>query len=223
MSLRTALPVGVAVLGATCIAHAQVDPTDRSGLWRVSAPALLTEGCYDPCLCPISDFGPIQGSFVLARVAIGDVFDFYEVRAMILDAPVAQRQYTGSGNFQYSPFVPTEFMGVDLALSNTEVFHFQGEGQVPASPDSMDLELDRNNRQCFDTVIRLAASRCRSDWDRDGTLAPTDVAAFVLEWRRSIEQGVLDGDYDGNGAVEPVDLASFVGAWLGGLTGGGCS
>ncbi len=149
--------------------------------------------------------------------------DFYEITGVSLEAQAAQRRYIGAGQFLYNPFVPSVGMSLELAMNNTDEFHFDGTAFMSADHDSMDIEVDRNDLECFDTVIRIVASRCQSDWDRDGVLAPRDVASFVLEWQHSLEQGTLDADYDASGAVDPADVAAFASGWLSGLSGGRCS
>ncbi|MBX3356837.1 MAG: hypothetical protein KF745_00260 [Phycisphaeraceae bacterium] len=64
------------------------------------------------------------------------------------------------------------------------------------------------------------ACQCRPDWDHNGSLEPSDIAAFIVSWTTSLSQGTLGGDYDGNGTVEPSDIAQFVAAWLTGLQNG---
>jgi hypothetical protein len=61
---------------------------------------------------------------------------------------------------------------------------------------------------------------CPADYDRDGHIAPSDVAAFVNAWFASLVGGTLTGDFDGNGQVQPADVSVFIGAWFNALANG---
>lgn len=67
---------------------------------------------------------------------------------------------------------------------------------------------------------QVAAVACRGDWDHNGVVTPSDVAAMVNSWFIGLGNGQLSGDFDGNGASQPADVAAFVAAWIADLTGG---
>ncbi|MBX3358329.1 MAG: hypothetical protein KF745_07860 [Phycisphaeraceae bacterium] len=69
------------------------------------------------------------------------------------------------------------------------------------------------------TIRGRIQTACASDWNLDGTVTPTDVAAFINDWLASLQQGTTAGDFDGNSAIEPADVATFVSTWLSELAG----
>ena len=72
-------------------------------------------------------------------------------------------------------------------------------------------------------TIRLVYTQpvvCPADFDNNGAVEPSDVAAFINAWLTSLQQGTLVGDFDHNGLVQPSDVAAFVNAWFTALNGG---
>ncbi|MBX3358879.1 MAG: hypothetical protein KF745_10670 [Phycisphaeraceae bacterium] len=56
-------------------------------------------------------------------------------------------------------------------------------------------------------------SPCRSDWDHNGIIEPTDIAAFIQSWSADIAQGTTIADFDNTGVTDSADLAAFINAW----------
>jgi predicted outer membrane repeat protein len=69
-------------------------------------------------------------------------------------------------------------------------------------------------------ALEFQAASCRADWDGDGQVLPSDVAAFVQSWLGGLAGGTLDGDFNFTGVVEPSDVAAFVQAWFGAIAQG---
>ncbi|MBX3358705.1 MAG: S8 family serine peptidase [Phycisphaeraceae bacterium] len=65
----------------------------------------------------------------------------------------------------------------------------------------------------------VCQARCLADFDRDGSVTPGDIAAFVLAWSNGVNQGTLEADADRNGACEPADIGLFVNLWFAALSG----
>lgn len=224
MELRTSLLAAVGSLSiCPTLGAAEPDPWNRAGLWRLDPASRFEQGCFDPCLCPVHFFDDARGSFALSLVGIGDVFDFYDVVTMNLTTVQLHWSFAGSGEFRFSQVANLESLSVDLAQPGFPPQHFNGESAVPGNPDTMILTITVNNRVCYDTVFSIVAARCRADWDRDGVIAPADIAAFINLWVRSLTQNTLDGDYDGNGQVQPADVAAMVNVWFSTLAGAPCS
>lgn len=223
---RLPLCIGAALCcSIPVVAAAEPEPWNRAGLWRLTADAAFEEGCFEPCTCPVHYSDDLRGSFVLTLIGIGDVTDFYSINQLVLTLPQLQRVYAGEGQFRFSIWTHQESISAEIGnvLTGAPPQHFEGSATVPADPDTMDITITRNNRVCHDTVFRIAAARCRTDWDRSGAITPADVAAFVSDWVRSVQQNTQAADYNGNGAIEPADVAQFVGAWFTGVAGGSCS
>lgn len=117
----------------------------------------------------------------------------------------------------------------------TTLIEYAGSGRgsavgLTAGPDGLyfsDLYKDLDTTSPIDlgaTTYRIRyappPSCCPADFDRDGSIAPADIAAFVNGWLTSLQGGTTAGDFDGNGAVQPADIAAFVNAWFGALSGG---
>lgn len=62
---------------------------------------------------------------------------------------------------------------------------------------------------------------CRADWDQDGSVIPSDVAAYINTWSTGVAGGSLDADMDGNGTVQAVDVSIYVNQWFAAI-GGSC-
>lgn len=211
------------LLLASGTASAQTDTGDRSGLWRLAAPSDFTQGCFDPCQCPLVFLDSLRGEFRLSLVTVGDVFDFYDVEAMSLLAPQLQWSFDGTGQFLFSQHLGQLSMNVTLRGPGETSSDFHAQATVPFNPDTMDLSLNINDLVCYDTLLHVVAARCRADWDRDGVLTPADVAGYVGDWVFSVSHGSLAADFDRNGIVQAADVASMVSAWFSQTAGAPCS
>jgi len=55
---------------------------------------------------------------------------------------------------------------------------------------------------------------CRVDWDLNGVVNSTDVAAFINSWFEDQVNGTLTADFDGNGASNSTDVSEFINVWF---------
>lgn len=69
-------------------------------------------------------------------------------------------------------------------------------------------------------TVRIQESICRADWNRDGTVTPSDVAAYVNTWSLDLQMGTSASNFDANPAITPADVAAYVSAWFDGLVNG---
>jgi uncharacterized membrane protein len=68
-------------------------------------------------------------------------------------------------------------------------------------------------------ILTPVPQPCPADFNTDGTVTPSDVAAFVNAWFADLASGTLQADFNHDGAVTPSDVAAFVNAWLAALAG----
>ena len=55
---------------------------------------------------------------------------------------------------------------------------------------------------------------CVVDWDQNGVVNSTDVAAFINSWFEDQVAGTLIADFDGNGVVNSTDVSDFINVWF---------
>jgi hypothetical protein len=56
--------------------------------------------------------------------------------------------------------------------------------------------------------------QCAVDWDANGIVNSTDVAAFINSWFEDQAAGTLTADFDGNGVVNSTDVSEFINVWF---------
>jgi hypothetical protein len=66
----------------------------------------------------------------------------------------------------------------------------------------------------------LAHPTCTADWNNDGGVNSSDIAAFLSTWLTSLGVSSIGGDFNDDGAVNSADIAAYLAAWLGQI--GGC-
>ena len=187
MRLRPRL-VLLAILISASPALAQWN-TAGPRLYRLERSSTFQRGCFPPCLCPYMETAPLSGTFRLALVTVGDVFDFYEVSRV---AWKAQRSNTdaipiaGSGSYKVSPIAGLQQMWVVLGVGQDPPERFDsGEVPIPERFPRIDLSISIHGGYCHDTVMdlharptmRLDVARDRLSWaEEPGEAAPWDVA-----------------------------------------------
>jgi hypothetical protein len=55
---------------------------------------------------------------------------------------------------------------------------------------------------------------CPVDWDHNGVVNSTDVAAFINSWFEDQVAGSLVADFDHNGVVNSTDVSEFINVWF---------
>lgn len=56
---------------------------------------------------------------------------------------------------------------------------------------------------------------CPVDWDNNGVVNSTDVAAFINSWFEDQVAGTFVADFDDNGVVNSTDVSTFINVWFG--------
>jgi hypothetical protein len=71
-------------------------------------------------------------------------------------------------------------------------------------------------------VASFRLPRCLADWDGDGVITPSDIAAHVNSMLSDWTNGTACTDHDGNGSAEPADQSYFVNVWYAAVQSGSC-
>jgi hypothetical protein len=151
----TALVVLLAATGVTDCQHVTS--------YALGPESGLTQGCFEPCECPISTLQPLRGTFLLAeRLPPGPLFREFVV--FMVDWKLARGDetvpITGSGLYRVGgEFAVQQQMELDLRIGDGPAQHFDsglvvGGGLFP----DLDVRVSVNGQFCYDTVIDILAS-----------------------------------------------------------------
>lgn len=119
-----------------------------------------SQGCYPPCLCPVS-FGYIpSGTFTLLYTSTDAFgFDVYAVSNVdwVLDFGPNPRHVTGSGSYRRNAASMHERMILDLSVDSAPFEHFDS-GVVTAQSvfPRIEIAVSMNGMVCFDKVYYIA-------------------------------------------------------------------
>jgi len=124
----------------------------------------LTQGCFEPCECPISTLQPLSGTFLLAERTPEEPSLFREFIVFMVDWKLDRAgesvPITGSGVYLVGgEFASQQRMELDLRIGDGPAQHFDsglvvGGGLFP----DLDVRVSMNGQVCFDTVIDILAS-----------------------------------------------------------------
>ena len=155
-------------------------------VYRLTEEATYQQGCFDPCDCPPGPILPIQGTLNISFIAIGDVFNFYEVRDVnwtVLgeDGPI---RITGSGTYAVGgPGVDLRWMELDLVVGDEPVtVFFSDTAQGPNNLAHIDITISINGIYCEDTVIQVKAD----------PVPPDELVRYRLRDETTFQEGCWD-------------------------------
>ena len=162
---------------ATLPAFSQV--LDKPTLYRLERTSTFMRGCFPPCMCPVMESAPIAGTFRLALISVGNVFDFYEVtgvRFRLQRNTGEVVEITGSGTYAVSTIADLQRMELTLVVGREPPTIYRSD-DVPggAAFPKIAVPISINGGYCHDTVIDLRAKPARRlygepfqlRWDRD--------------------------------------------------------
>jgi hypothetical protein len=124
------------------------------------------QGCFPPCLCPISPELSVIGTFGLVKLREGPLFTEYAAVNIVwtvvsadgsVDGSVEGLPIVGTGIFRIGgEFASQQQLSLDLSVNGGPLTHFDsglviGGGEFPL----IDIELSVNGFYCFDQVIHL--------------------------------------------------------------------
>src|SRR5262245_20802427 len=152
----TALVVSLAATGATDCEHVTS--------YALAPESGLTQGCFEPCMCPISTLQPLRGTFLLAERVPTEPSLFREFVVFMVDWKLARGDGTlaisGSGLYRVGgEFASQQRMELDLRIGDAPAQHFDsgwvvGGGLFP----NLDVRVSVHGQVCYDTVIDILAS-----------------------------------------------------------------
>jgi hypothetical protein len=219
-------PIVAAVVfaAATLPVVSQVSPTLNSPtLYRLERTSTLKTGCFPPCMCPMLEPGPVVGTFRLALITVGNVFDFYEVTGVRFKFQRAAGdvvEITGSGTYAVSTITDLQRMELTLVVGSEPPTIYRS-GDVPggAAFPKIALPISINGGFCRDTEIdlrarparRLHVERDELRWDRDPerTNATSDVVFGDLSMLRATGGAYDAATWACAAEAEPAGLAPF--------------
>jgi len=124
----------------------------------------VTQGCFEPCLCPIWLMQPLSGRFILVERRTTEPSLFREFAVIFVDWKFERGDevvpITGSGRYSVGgEFAVQQRMELDLRVGDGPAQHFDsglvvGGGEFP----EIDVRISVNQQICFDTVIDVLAS-----------------------------------------------------------------
>jgi hypothetical protein len=136
--------------------------TTSTVLYRLDAASNYQQGCFAPCLCPISLNEDLRGTFTL-KFAYSDPanFDHYRVSAVnwLIDQADGLR-VTGSGQYlRGGQFALQDRLTLDLSIDGGAVQHYDS-GLQPASATFPRIQsvISMNGMYCYDQVFTIDAS-----------------------------------------------------------------
>jgi len=176
-------PILAAVVFAAATLPGFSQVLDRPTLYRLERTSVLKRGCFPPCMCPMLESVPLVGTFRLALVTVGNVFDFYEVTGVRFKFQRADGEVvevTGSGTYAVSTIADLQRMELTLVVGNEPPTLYRSD-DVPggAAFPRIAVPISINGGYCHDTEIDLHARPARRlhvepselRWDRDSESA----------------------------------------------------
>jgi len=151
------LAVATAILGSAPLAPAQ-SPV----LYRLDPASEWTEGCFDPCACPIFIVDDLLGTMTLTFDHADPAgFDHYRVERLswLYTQGPDDHYVCGVGEYlRGGQVVLLERLTLDLSVDGETAQTFDS-GLRPASAafPAIDVEVSLHGMVCFDTVFRVAA------------------------------------------------------------------
>jgi len=123
-------------------------------------------GCFAPCECPLGQEQALTGTFSLTPASDNGLFADYamkDVRWKVGGSAYAtppNAAITGAGTYTVGgEFAIQQQMQADLAVAGEPTAHFDS-GRVAGGggfPDEIDVEISKNGKVCFDTVMHVVA------------------------------------------------------------------
>jgi hypothetical protein len=146
------------------------DPVPASEIqpYTLGDGSTFQRGCFEPCACPIGLEQPLAGTFSLLPLSNNSLFAEYgmvdltwkvsgSTYATPPDAPIAGAgSYTVGGEFAVQQRMEAELRVADEPSAPFDSGLVIGGGGFP---DTIDVEISKNDKVCFDTVMHVVAAR----------------------------------------------------------------
>jgi len=157
--LWTGVIVGI-LLTICSVAGAQTASPAASTIYRLNQKSTYQEGCFPPCLCPISQLTSVRGTFILTPDERGDAFATYRVTDVdwIFELGNQTVQVTGSGTYELGGEASQQRLQLDLKVGDQPEVNFDS-GLVAAKVSFPDIvvTISIHGERCFDQVFAVNA------------------------------------------------------------------
>ena len=142
------------------VASAQTGP---DAAYRLSDASSYQEGCFDPCLCPVTEPRPVLGSFGLRFTGSEGGFDRYAVEDLHWKVPGRdpELRVTGSGTYTIGSPDPIAVrqhrLELDLRLDESTVEHFDSGWVIGPNLPHIQIAISIHGMYCHDRVFVVDA------------------------------------------------------------------
>jgi hypothetical protein len=126
---------------AVAVVSAMISPAlagDAPTVYRLTSQSSFVQGCFPPCLCPLSLSQDVRGTLTLTPAETDPFFAHYDVSDVniFVSAGENMTHITGSGTYQIGgDFALVERLLLNLRINNGEVKQFDS-GFVPVGSRS---------------------------------------------------------------------------------------
>ncbi len=161
MDSPTRLRVIAAIVLTVCsVAGVQTASAAVSTIYRLNQKSTYQEGCFPPCLCPISQPALVRGTFVLTPEVQSDGFATYNVTDVNWTYVMGNQevQVTGSGTYEVGGS-SQQRLQLQLTVGDQPAVQFDS-GLVGAKTTfpNIVVTISIHGERCFDQVFTVNAS-----------------------------------------------------------------
>jgi hypothetical protein len=173
-------------------AAAQTTNVSSTTLYRLKLNSGFLQGCFAPCMCPVSITEPVRGTFFLTPTGFDGVFYTSAVTDVkwSFTNHAGTTTVTGSGTYKFGGHgAIQQQLSLNLRLNGGSVEHFDS-GLVTNSTSfpNIQVSISTNNQRCFDTVFKIIASPAPMPQLH---IAVTLTNTVVLSWTLASDPFVL--------------------------------
>jgi hypothetical protein len=152
-------PLALLALASVCsTARAQL-PTEPV-TYELRVTSSYTEGCFEPCMCPIWIVDHVGGTFELHPTGADGGFQEFTVAAVDWSFTRAGQpaRVSGSGTWRLDPGAGLQRLELDLQIGEEPAAHFDsGLVEMPVEPPDLRVAVAMNGFYCFDHAFEVVA------------------------------------------------------------------
>ena len=154
--------------------------SNASTVYRLNSRSTYQQGCFPPCLCPISEAAAVVGTMVLTPAGTIGLFTTYSVSQVTWKVPTPGGELRVSGEGTYDVSATQQRLQLDLRIDEGTIEHFDS-GVVPlgARFPNIKVTISLHGERCFDTVFVVDTS----------PVPPVDVHPYRLDRGSTFQNG----------------------------------
>jgi hypothetical protein len=148
-------------------------------IYRLNQKSTYQEGCFPPCLCPISQPASVSGTLILTPDKPGAAFPTYSVTEVNWRFVLGNRevQVTGFGTYEIGGEPLQQRLQLELKVGTQPATHFDSGLVAAKAPfPNIVVTISIHGERCFDNVFAVNAS-------------PVPVAQYQLLSGSSFQRG----------------------------------